>query len=440
MHKTISHCHRRTENSNSKLHTREQSRAIRMTSVVLMLIVAALSEPPDALANRSTINPDGVLEIDGKKIFVIGFTAAPPADGKTPTGKDAFAELADAGATFVRFGPDQPWSDTRLEEEQKFEDAAAHYGLHCWLNLREASSIKPGDTRNEELLRKILTRFKDHPALGAYKGADEPEWGKHPLPPLERAYQIVKQLDPNHPLVIIEAPRGTIESLKRYEQFSDITGLDIYPIGYPPGAHSQFSKTNSEISMVGDYTRWMTEVANRKKPVWMTLQIAWSGVLKEGKTLRFPTFPEERFMTYQAIINGARGLTYFGGALPKSLNNADWKLGWNWRFWNRVLRPVIEEIGTKSPLYPALVAPESKLPIKVKGDGVEFCVRVVGSDIFVLACKREGPTIKAEFSDLPKTASIGNVLYEEPRTIEVKSGKFTDWFAPFEVHVYQFAN
>jgi hypothetical protein len=413
----------------------EIGRGVLTTPVVVLVLLATASV---SLANKALLTSDGVLEIEGKKTFIIGFTAAPPANGKTPTGKDAFAELADAGATFVRFGPEQSWSEARFEAEQKFEDAAARYGLHCWLNLREASSIKSGDSRNEELLRKLVTRFRDHPGLGAYKGADEPEWGKHPLPPLEKAYQIVKELDPNHPLVIIEAPRGTIESLKPYEPFSDITGLDIYPIGYPPGTHSQFAKTNSEISMVGDYTRWMMEVAERKKPVWMTLQISWSGVLKEGKTLRFPTFPEERFMSYQAIINGARGLTYFGGGLAKGLNEQDRKLGWNWHFWNRVLRPVIEEIGAKSPLYPALVAPESKLPVTVKGEGIEFCVREVGNEIFLLACKKEGSTIKAEFSGLPKTTGNGEVLFEEPRTAEIKSGKFTDWFAPFEVHVYHF--
>jgi len=409
-----------------------------LTSVPLIFILTTFLGAFDASANKATVNSNGLLEIDGKKIFVIGFNAAPPADGKTPDGKDAFAELADAGATFVRFGPEQSWSDARFEAEQKFEDAAARHGLHCWLNLREASSIKAGDARNDELLRKILSRFKDHPGLGAYKGADEPEWGKHPLPPLERAYQIVKELDPNHPLVIIQAPRGTIGNLKRFEPFSDITGLDIYPIGYPPGLHSQFSKTNSEISMVGDYTKWMNEVAGGKKPVWMTLQISWSGVLKEGKTLRFPTFPEERFMTNQAIINGARGLTYFGGGLAKGLSEEDRKLGWNWRFWKRVLRPLIEEIGTKSVLYPALLAPESKLPVKVKGEGIEFCAREVGSDIYLLACKRDGATAKAEFSGLPKNTSSGNVLFEEPRSVEVKAGKFTDWFAPFEVHVYRF--
>jgi hypothetical protein len=399
----------------------------------LSLLVALTAQ-----ANQGILNADGVLDIDGQKIFVIGFTAGPPPDGKTPSGKDAFAELADAGATFVRAGPEQPWSEARFELERAYEDAAARHGLHCWLNLREASRIKAGDTKSEALLRKVLTTFRNHPGLGVYKGADEPEWGKAALPPLERAYQVIKELDPNHPLAIIQAPRGTIENLRKYNPVSDITGADIYPVGYPPGKHSQFVKTNAEISMTGDYTRRMMEVAEGKKPVWMTLQISWSGVLKQGQTLRFPTFPEERFMTYQAIINGARGLNYFGGGLSGGLSEEDRKVGWNWHFWNRVLRPVIEEIGTKSPLYPALVAPESKLPVTVKGAGIEFCVREVGNDIFLLACKREGATIQARFSGLPQNSTGGEMLFESPRRVEIKKGAFTDWFGPLEAHAYRF--
>jgi hypothetical protein len=183
----------------------------------------------------------------------------------------------------------------------------------------------------------------------------------------------------------------------------------------------------------------MQEVVGRKKPIWMVLQIAWSGVVKPGKTLRFPTFPEERFMTYQAIINGARGLIYFGGNVEAAMTEEDRKLGWNWRFWNRVLRPVVEEIGEKSPLYPALTAPDSTLPVRASGaDGIEYCVREAGDDLFVLACKREGQTAPVEWSGLPPDIRGGEVLYEEPRTVSVKDGRFTDWFAPHDVHVYRF--
>ena len=144
-------------------------------------------------------------------------------------------------------------------------------------------------------------------------------------------------------------------------------------------------------------------------------------------------------MSYQAIINGARGLIYFGGNVEKAMSPEDAKLGWNWTFWNRVLRPVMEEIGSHSPLQPALVAPESKLPIKLKGaTDVEYCVREAGADLYILACKREGATVNVEFSGLSVARCEGDVMYESPRKVAVNNGRFTDWFGPFEVHVYHF--
>ena len=103
-----------------------------------------------------------------------------------------------------------------------------------------------------------------------------------------------------------------------------------------------------------------------------------------------------------------------------------------------MLRPVIEEIGSKSPLYPALLAPNSNLPVKTKGEGIEFCVREVGSDVFLLACKKAHTTSQAVFTGLPAEAKMAEVMFEDPRTVEIKDGQFTDWFAPFEVHVYHF--
>ena len=44
-------------------------------------------------------------------------------------------------------------------------------------------------------------------------------------------------------------------------------------------------------------------------------------------------------MTYEAIINGARGLLYFGGNNAKAMTPADLELGWNWTFWNTGIAP-----------------------------------------------------------------------------------------------------
>ena len=45
---------------------------------------------------------------------------------------------------------------------------------------------------------------------------------------------------------------------------------------------------------------------------------------------------------------------------------------------------------------------------------------------------------KVEFAGLPASAAKGEVIFEDPRSVEAKDGKFADWFAPYEVHVYRF--
>ena len=54
---------------------------------------------------RVTIDrPTGVLRVGGEKLFPLGLSNGPPLGGKTPDGKDALAEIAGAGASFIRTG------------------------------------------------------------------------------------------------------------------------------------------------------------------------------------------------------------------------------------------------------------------------------------------------------------------------------------------------
>jgi hypothetical protein len=421
--------------------------------LLLPLLLPGLLAPVARAGSKVVINADGVLEIDGTKTFHIGFIMPPQPDALTPDGRNGIDELADAGATFLRtgiFGPKSLWDEPAFARERAWQDAAARNGMHCMIGLRYAGSVQDDKPENEAALRRVVETFRDHPGMGAYYGIDEPEWGKHPPEPMERAYRIIKQLDPDHPVWICQAPRGTVESLKRYDACGDATGGDIYPISYPPALHVATTapgvpdvlRDNRDISLVGDFTRMMTNVADGprgRKPVWMVLQISWSGVVQPGRTLRMPTFPEQRFVTYQSIINGARGVIYFGGSNAAALAEEDRPLGWNWRHWKRVLRPVVEEIGRKSPLYPALVAPDSKLALKAEGEGIEYCVRETEDAVFVFACRRSHQTAQVTFRGLPLRGGDGEVMFESPRRVTVgDDGAFVDWFAPFEVHVYRF--
>ena len=139
--------------------------ALRLIAAAMVLFIPAGTQAAEG--SKVTINADRVLVIDGKKVFPIAFTMPPPPDGKTPAGKAALEELRDAGANFLRTGlMGAPWDDAAIEAEQKYHDAAARYGMHCLVNLRELGSIGPDDAAKEARLRQLINRFKDHPGDG----------------------------------------------------------------------------------------------------------------------------------------------------------------------------------------------------------------------------------------------------------------------------------
>jgi hypothetical protein len=449
--------------------------------LAVLLCAASLTKAATPLTQPAKISLDesGVLVVDGKKVFPINLTIIPGPDAKTPTGKNAYEEFADVGVLSIRTGlhGNEGWNAETIAGERQLQDAAAAHGLRCspWLGWAY-SNFPATNQKMEAQLIKIIETFKDSPGMGLWKGADEPEWGNEHNPKnatpeqVANVARIIHEHDSNHPIWLVQAPRGTVASLKRYDAGWDIGGIDIYPVSYPSGVGNQLP--NKELSMVGDWTRTMKEVAGNK-PFWMTLQIAFSGVAKPGRTLRFPTFPDQRFMAYEAIINGSRGLTYFGGGIPQTLNERDKALGFNWTYFDRIMRPLFDEIGPHSPLLPALLAPDSTIKLTVKAEAppkralatkeeeradapaapkqfvqdvvatdasaMEFLVRETPGAVYILACKKEGPTINVRFSGLPGDCSAGSVLFEEPRTVEATSGSFTDWFGPNEVHVYKFS-
>src|SRR5688500_9886790 len=171
---------------------------------------------------KVTFDEHHVTVVDGERQFPILFIMPPPPDSVTPDGKNGIEELRDAGANWLRTGVmGVEWDDAQLAREQQWQDAAAKYGMHCLLNLRKAGNVADDQPQNEKMLRTLIERFRDHPGMGAYYHSDEPEWGKHPIEPMVRAYKIIKELDPHHPVWIVQAPRGTIESMRRYHVACD---------------------------------------------------------------------------------------------------------------------------------------------------------------------------------------------------------------------------
>jgi hypothetical protein len=182
----------------------------------------------------------------------------------------------------------------------------------------------------------------------------------------------------------------------------------------------------------------------------MTLQVAWSGVIPTeqhpANVPRFPTLKQERLMAYQAIANGARGLSFFGGHLTEIARPADAQAGWNWTFWDLVLKPLFAELTSPS-VAPALVAPDAPRAVKAGTGAVELVTREADGFLYVIAVRRGSGTSRVAFSGLPRKRNGqpitgGEVLFEyvqgQFRTVGVADGRFRDWFAQHDARVYRF--
>ncbi|MGZ4291696.1 MAG: hypothetical protein ACXVQQ_03780, partial [Gaiellaceae bacterium] len=295
---------------------------------------------------------------------------------------------------------------------------------------------------------------KGHPGLGVWKGVDEPALGRVPAAGCVALYQHLRALDPDHPVAIIEAPRNpapepgqadrplTATALRPYAAACDVHGVDIYPVSQPPGRHAGGPPVNTDLSVVGDLTR-IVAAGTRRKAIWTTLQIAWSGVLPPHPVV-FPTLQQARFMAYDAIIAGARGLFFFGGHLRQVMTPQDRIHGWNWTYWQKVQRPLVEELAGPGHVQ-ALLAPDAPFAVTADAHDIALSARQTADAIFVIAVRRSpSATGSVRFHGLPATIRDGTVLAHgpgnPPRKVSVTSGAFTDPspYRPHNARVYRF--
>jgi hypothetical protein len=406
-----------------------------MKELLIMSCCALAASAVCAGPVKIGVEKDNTLTLNGQRFLPLGVAPGPPYDLKTPDGKNGWKELADGGINYFRAGPHMSdWTkETEANLEKVVAAAEAVGGIGAWVFLRELSDLAPGHPEREAQLRKLVSQYKDRAGVYFWKNVDEPAWGKVAPGPLIKGYKLIKQIDPDRPVVCIQAPRNTIDELRRYNDACDVSGADIYPVSVPMGKNSHLP--NKNISVVGDYTKRMIEATHNSKPIFMVLQVTWSGVLPErGNVLVRPTFAQQRYMMYQALIDGAKGIHWFG--FPGALSEKDKPYGWNWTYWFEVLKPLLSEIKKGTELNGVLVAPANDMTLKVEGaDDVEYLARKVGDRIYVLAAKRERPEAAVKFGGLG-VSGTADVMFEN-RSVPVNDGVISDTFKPNAVHIYR---
>ena len=197
-------------------------------------------------------------------------------------------------------------------------DKAQRFGLKAMLWIG-------GDFDNDdnyevslrELFKKIMTpEVVNHPALFAYNYCDEPWAREIPAYKFEAAARIMRELDPYHPFFINESPRGVVpEYLADYAQYSDIYGVDLYPL---PAAIRHSAISDKSMAAVGKYSDIYNKATDHEKPVLMWLQgYQWH---KDGDPAAvFPNAQELKFMLMDALMHDTKAIMMFNHRMMKQV-------------------------------------------------------------------------------------------------------------------------
>jgi hypothetical protein len=409
-----------------------------------VLAIVAVVYASGAAAATTSSDSAGTVLLDGAKTFPIILAKGPEPGTTTPEGRNAFAEVASGGATYLKTGPPTvAWTAADIEDAKQQNRAAAANGLHTWVNLSTVARATAGSAQ-DALLGQVVTALESDaggPAIAMWKGADEPFWSGIAPSALQFAYCRATGrgtaswcggepvLDSEHAWVTIQAPRGTAQQLAPYTSVTDIHGVDIYPVTLAAPAPN--------LHDVGTWTSTIASVTP-SRAVWTTLQVCASGSYDASGNFVLPTFAQERYMLYDAILNDARSLAFYGGNNPNCWSATDSQYGWNWTFWSTVLKPLLGEINSLSPLAPALVNPATTQTLTANDATTQAISRQGNAgDLWVIAARRGPGTARVTIGSLPAAVSTGTV-YTEGRSITVTNGSFTDDFAQWGVHVYHF--
>ena len=395
-------------------------------------------------AAQVTIDPDRMLVVDGRRTFVIGLYENP--------GNDAVLdEVARSGFNLVRASGNKAALD-RLQIR----------GLHAWINLGGHVEVENPEA-GEKPIKEIVDACASHPALMVWEARDEMVWTclldafgspEHLLDPeklakfikmatelntrLIEGYKILKRLDPNHPLWMNHAAGNSTEMLASFARGADIVGCDIYPLMPYPTHPVDISR--SFLAAVGNCTARM-QLTAPEKPVWMVLQgVGWGDFKGPIFALQLrpsqqPTLEESRFMAYDAIARGARGVLYWG----TDIITKDCQL------WKDILKTA-RELADNQPL---LTAPDA--PIKPKTDmrlfglvpwNIEKCpigVPVLGKVVNAKVCWIIVNEFPAPISyTLDGLADLEGLAYTDQITkqgLTVKNGALSGNLPRYGIHI-----
>ena len=210
-----------------------------------------------------------------------------------------YADYAAAGITVIR--PDDVRFDTiaNIPEIRRLMDSAHEHGLKV---LYQLYGKVAGHPLQIPTTKRLVTEFKDHPALLGWMMVDEPSYQILPgrqaqsypemLEYMEEGYKVIRAIDPHHPIYNLETV-GVPNSYELAFQYVDIASVDLYP------------NDSTETTYTYKGVQRAVNAVHDEKEVWNL------GYASDWDANYTPDADGLRMQNYMAIWAGASGFGYY---------------------------------------------------------------------------------------------------------------------------------
>jgi len=375
--------------------------------------------------NKCLLDDPSNVEITDDKRFIINYEPVFPLGLWVGGALDeySFDEFRDAGINLVIVYPGayNPANVDGYMSRCAFNlELANELGMYAFIGVSSSPELfgNGSEIRDEVIQNMIECSYRAPAFIGRL--SDEPAWVnflEQNFTPDEhnRLFQDFKEKDPyEHILWINHAPTTTgerplnktrfIEDINLYNN-ADVKSIDVYPIENRMPGHCYLPPPNvpEKVSCVGEYVDILREAVNDEMPVGMTLL---------GRDPDANSVKERRFMAYQAIAHGAKGLTYWGGLSEGAAT-------------------VVSELSSIN----SVLASEDVEREVVNRDGIKTLLKECNGKVYLISVNELNESVEnVEFYNLSSYNSA-RVLFED-RSIFINNGQFVDGFEDYGVHVY----
>lgn len=259
--------------------------------------------------------------------------------------------------------------------------------------------------------------YKNHPALSGWIFYDEPDLAPYDQDllssNLKTAYQLLKSLDPVHPVFGALAFGG---HLAKYIGSFDYLGGDTYPVPYNPVSAilpNIQSLRDSGYPFVFSFQTYTTEIQQ------------WP--LNLGRPGWYPSYDQMRTMAYTAIAYGAKGVWNYGYQYFPDSIGSDWH-------WTDVTR-LASEIHELSPILVSTISSPTQVS-SVSDANIQTGFRVANGKTYLLTTSMSPDPVTATVTLNDTTSYSGSDELFTGSHVAISSGSFSDTWPAYGVRIY----